>query len=213
MKFMETLSMCYSNAKEIPCLTGEGVPTTKTEGAAGVLYMDTVTGILYVCRGVDYLNERYFWETVGGNGSGGENGGYYIPAVTQLDTGTVQVEYTPSGFGMPGVTPMQITLPEGPQGEKGETGADGPQGEKGEIGSQGPKGEKGETGATGPAGPKGADGYTPVKGVDYFTDADKTEIAEQIEGATLVQAPIYVDSVERMTDTSKVYVLAETGHI
>ena len=34
-----------------------------------------------------------------------------------------------------------------------------------------------------------------------------------VDGATVVQAPTYVDSVDKMTDTSKVYVLAETGHI
>lgn len=39
--------------------------------------------------------------------------------------------------------------PQGPQGEKGDTGATGP---------QGPKGEKGDTGATGPQGPTGAAG-------------------------------------------------------
>ena len=33
-------------------------------------------------------------------------------------------------------------------------------------------GEKGETGDTGPAGPAGQDGYTPIKGVDYFTQQD-----------------------------------------
>lgn len=27
---------------------------------------------------------------------------------------------------------------------------------------------------------KGEDGYTPVKGVDYFTEADKQEIAELV---------------------------------
>ena len=40
-------------------------------------------------------------------------------------------------------------------------------GEKGEQGEQGIQGEKGE---------KGDDGYTPIKGVDYFTTADKEEM-------------------------------------
>ena len=99
------------------------------------------------------------------------------------------------------------TGPEGPQGEKGETGAtgpEGPQGEQGPEGPQGPKGETGETGATGPEGPQGpqgekgdtgatgpegpqgpagADGYTPVKGTDYYTEADKTEIVEAVKAA------------------------------
>ena len=76
----------------------------------------------------------------------------------------------------------------GPQGEKGEKGDKGDKGDTGSVGATGPQGpigpqgEKGETGATGPQGEKGekgdtgADGRTPVKGTDYFTDADKAEI-------------------------------------
>jgi len=54
--------------------------------------------------------------------------------------------------------------PQGPQGEKGETGSQGPAGPQGETGVQGPpgpqgeKGEKGDTGPQGPAGPQGATG-------------------------------------------------------
>ena len=64
---------------------------------------------------------------------------------------------------------------QGEKGDKGDTGEAGPQGPKGETGATGPKGDKGDTGATGPAGQDGADGqdgYTPVKGVDYFTEED-----------------------------------------
>lgn len=43
-----------------------------------------------------------------------------------------------------------------------------------------PRGEKGETGATGATGQNGADGYTPVKGVDYFTDAEKGEMIQAV---------------------------------
>lgn len=43
----------------------------------------------------------------------------------------------------------------------------------GDPGPAGPAGERGERGETGPA---GADGKTPVKGVDYWTDSDKSEI-------------------------------------
>ena len=72
----------------------------------------------------------------------------------------------------------------GPQGEQGPQGIQGIQGEKGDkgdkgdtgaTGPQGLKGDKGDTGATGPAGQDGADGqdgYTPIKGVDYFTEED-----------------------------------------
>lgn len=54
---------------------------------------------------------------------------------------------------------------------------------------------------------------TPVKGKDYFTEADKAEIAEMVDGATVVQAPKYVNSVDEMTDTERVYVMASTGKI
>ena len=75
----------------------------------------------------------------------------------------------------------------GDKGDKGDTGAQGPKGDpgadgaKGETGAQGPKGE---TGQTGPEGPQGPAGKTPVKGTDYFTQADKQEIAE--DAAALV---------------------------
>ena len=47
----------------------------------------------------------------------------------------------------------------------------------GEEGEQGPQGD---TGAQGPQGPAGTDGYTPQKGVDYFTEADKAEIVKAV---------------------------------
>ena len=87
----------------------------------------------------------------------------------------------------------------GDKGDKGDTGAQGPKGDpgadgaKGDPGERGPKGEtgapgeqgpKGETGSTGPQGPQGPAGKTPVKGTDYFTEADKQEIAE--DAAALV---------------------------
>jgi hypothetical protein len=46
-----------------------------------------------------------------------------------------------------------------------------------------------------------------------LTEADKAEIADMVDGATIVQAPKYVSTVEEMTDTSRPYVLASTGHI
>lgn len=64
----------------------------------------------------------------------------------------------------------------------------GDKGEKGDPGAQGPQGEKGDTGPTGPAGPQGpvgGDGYSPVRGKDYWTDADKTEIKSYVEEAIL----------------------------
>lgn len=93
----------------------------------------------------------------------------------------------------------------GPQGSKGDTGATGPAGPKGDTGAtgpqgiQGPKGDKGDKGDTGPQGPAGSDGapgkdgqpgakgdhgYTPVRGTDYWTSADKAEIVNELTEQT-----------------------------
>lgn len=45
-------------------------------------------------------------------------------------------------------------------------------------------------GATGAAGKAGADGYTPVKGTDYYTDADKAEMVEVVKDS--LDPPDYV---------------------
>ena len=58
--------------------------------------------------------------------------------------------------------------PTGPQGAPGRNGSDGAQG------PQGVPGEKGDPGVQGPA------GKTPVKGVDYYTQADKNEMVDMV---------------------------------
>lgn len=98
--------------------------------------------------------------------------------------------------------------PQGLPGEKGDPGADGANGQagidgengksayeiavengfmgtvkqwleslKGEDGLPGKDGEKGDSGADGI---NGQDGYTPVKGTDYFTEAEKTELVNEV---------------------------------
>ncbi len=57
------------------------------------------------------------------NGSAGEAGGWYTPAVTQPDANTMRVAFTPSKEDMPDVEPMDITLPSG--GGGGGSGEDG----------------------------------------------------------------------------------------
>lgn len=57
----------------------------------------------------------------GGNGTGGKDGGYYIPSVEQTSQTTVEFSFTPSDSGMPTVEPETITLPVSPGG--GETTA------------------------------------------------------------------------------------------
>lgn len=67
------------------------------------------------------------------------------------------------------------------------------------------KGPKGDPGPKGEPGAPGAD-YT-------LTEADKAEIADMVNGATIVQAPKYVNSTTEMTDVNRPYVLISTGHI
>ena len=69
----------------------------------------------------------------------------------------------------------------------------------GPIGPQGPQGEKGEKGDQGIQGPKGDDGYTPVKGTDYFTAAEISEIEGDV--ATTVLAQAYVKPVGGIPST------------
>lgn len=85
------------------------------------------------------------------------------------------------------------------QGAKGDTGPTGPQGPKGDPGETGPRGPAGADGAPGKDGAKGADGKTPVKGTDYFTDADKKEMAD---AAAESVASIY-DPQGKRTDVYK----------
>lgn len=60
-------------------------------------------------------------------------------------------------------------------------------GEKGDTGAKGDRGEKGETGGQGIQGVQGVPGYTPIKGVDYYTEAErgafKTEVLGDIDTA------------------------------
>lgn len=66
---------------------------------------------------------------------------------------------------------------------------------------------------------QGEDGYSPVKGVDYWTEADKTEInaasqayiAEELAKRGQLK-PEFANSVAECTDTSKLYVLPD-GYI
>jgi hypothetical protein len=75
---------------------------------------------------------------------------------------------------------------QGKQGERGFQGARGPQGmqgekgDKGEQGYQGPIGPKGAKGDKGDKGDRGVDGYSPVKGVDYYTDTEKENLVREI---------------------------------
>ena len=84
---------------------------------------------------------------------------------------------------------------DGAKGDPGETGPQGPTGPQGETGPQGPTGPQGEKGPQGETGPQGPAGATPVKGTDYFTEADKQELA----AAAAAQVSVPVSSVDGQT--------------
>lgn len=69
----------------------------------------------------------------------------------------------------------------GPKGDTGETGPKGEQGIQGPKGDTGLTGPKGEQGIQGPKGDPGTDGNTPVRGTDYWTEADMAEIHSYID--------------------------------
>lgn len=52
-------------------------------------------------------------------------------------------------------------------------------------GDKGDQGEKGSDGAKGDKGDKGDTGYSPVRGTDYWTAADKAEIKSYVDDAIL----------------------------
>lgn len=87
---------------------------------------------------------------------------------------------------------------------------------RGEPGEQGPQGLRGEQGESGKNGTDGQDGSTPVKGVDYWTEADKETITAEVDSHMLEQLaaksqlmPEYADTIEKCTDTTKLYVLPD----
>ena len=63
-------------------------------------------------------------------------------------------------------------------------------------------GSKGSDGSPGADGAPGADGHTPVKGTDYFTEADKQEIAEAAAG--MVSIPTALPNPNALTFTGAV---------
>lgn len=90
---------------------------------------------------------------------GGGTPSHYLSAyglAVELGFQGTKEEWVASLKGVPG--------PQGPQGEKGERGDQGPQGPQGPAG---PQGERGEPGA-------------PVRGVDYWTEADKAEMVSDV---------------------------------
>ena len=106
----------------------------------------------------------------GDTGSGFVVKGYY-GSVSALQASVKNPEVG-DAYGVGAAAPYDIYIYDGVTKAWVNNGPmQGAKGDKGDPGEQGPRGETGATGAEGPA------GKTPVKGTDYFTKADKQEIA------------------------------------
>lgn len=168
-----TLKLCqkYTDKKIIQMAQGGFVPAIvnslpTTDISHSTLYLvlkpRNPEGNIYE----EYLYVNNKWEMIGTTGVDLSN--YYDKS--EVDAKISTIELTPG--------------PQGEKGEKGDKGDQGPQGIQGEQGlpgkdgEQGPKGDQGEPGQDGA---KGEDGYTPVKGVDYWTEEDKTEIESYVD--------------------------------
>lgn len=92
-----------------------------------------------------------------------------IGTVTTLEAGS---EATVTITGTPENPVLNLGIPKGANGAAGKDGKDG---------AAGKDGENGEDGAAGKDGENGKDGYTPVKGTDYWTEADKLEMKTYCE--------------------------------
>ena len=106
-----------------------------------------------------------------------ERGATFIPTVS--DEGIISWE---NDRDLENPAPVNI---KGPAGKDGATGPHGPRGETGATGATGPAGKDGSNGVD------GKDGYSPVRGKDYWTEADKAEIVS----AVLAALPVYAGEV------------------
>ena len=157
---------------EIPALRGG-------DGFSPVISVDKIDGGHRVTI-TDAAGTKTFDVADGKNGSGsgtsgadGEDGGYYYPTVTDG-----VLSWSASKAGMPAAEAANVKGEKGDKGDPGERGEAGPEGAAGATGPQGPAGPQGEPGSQGE---KGEDGYTPVKGTDYYTDADKAELVQAVK--------------------------------
>jgi len=129
--------------------------------------------------------------TGGGSGSSGkpgedgEDGATFIPSIDE--DGNLSWS---NDKNLENPDTINIKGEQGEKGEKGDKGDKGERGEKGEQGEPGAPGEKGEQGEPGAPGEKGEDGYTPVKGIDYFTEED-------LAGLTFDDSEIRADLEEK----------------
>ena len=110
-------------------------------------------------------------------GGKGDDGATFIPHVSAEGI----ISWTNDKY-LPNPEPVNIKGVKGDKGDKGDRGLQG---------VQGIQGERGENGKDGADGQPGKDGYTPVKGKDYFTETDKSEMVSSVIAAL----PVYDGSV------------------
>lgn len=101
-----------------------------------------------------------------------EGFGYTIGEMRIDSDGDLWAYYYNEEGNMAKVNLGRVVGPQGPKGEtgaqgpKGATGPQGPQGIKGDTGERGPQGIKGDTGERGPQGPQGKQGISPTFEID-----------------------------------------------
>ncbi len=155
-------------------------PNNKT---VGQLYQFCVSGIssdspnLFICAGKD--DNGYVWKDLS----------YMVSQENVKQVLDKYLEDNSVSGGVDGKSAYQIALDNGFEGTQQEW-LESLKGANGKDGAQGPKGD------TGLQGKSGADGYTPVKGTDYWTDSDKTEIVEYVTSAlTTNSSPAYTNKL------------------
>lgn len=115
VNYVPYLNLFGVKAKEIPCLTGNGAPTTETAGAVGMFYMNIETGDLYKCT---EAADAYTWVKV----SGGSGGSVSINAV-RVNSSRPGVKITITQDDGDGNSSSTVTFVY--DGAKGKDGANG----------------------------------------------------------------------------------------
>lgn len=64
MKYVDSYNILGINTRQIPCITGNGAPTSVTEGKVGCLYMDEDSGEIYKC--ISEI-DGFVWESIDQN--------------------------------------------------------------------------------------------------------------------------------------------------
>ena len=71
MEYVESFDLFGTKVRPVPCIRGSGAPTSATEGAVGLFYMDIDNGEVYKC--VAAIGNSYTWRNLI-NGGGGHSG-------------------------------------------------------------------------------------------------------------------------------------------